>query len=285
MVGLSTSTGRFRKQARVMRRLRLLATLSLLLAPATGCSILSGIGKQFSKHEALDDFMVSYRNEAWAAKAWHCRKHRFCNKKYLSDVEAGFRAGYETVAAGGDGCTPSLCPQSYWGWQYQNAEGQARMNAWFEGFPLGVQAAEQDGIGHWSQVRTSMAVPPPVAPAAAAAAIAAPSVTGEGPAEGALSDRSEVVPVPLADPATSEAMEPPVPAPTLSPAETAEPSAGNAVPPALTPAPAATVPELPAAPASGQPAITLPEAKVPEAKVPEVKPPVPQPNADPFGFD
>lgn len=279
MGGGSTSTHRTRKHARVVRRLRLLATLSLLLAPATGCTILSGIGKQFSKHEALDDFMVSYRNEAWAAKAWHCRKQRFCNHKYLSDLEAGFRAGYETVAAGGDGCTPSLCPQSYWGWQYQNAEGQARMNAWFEGFPLGVQAAEQDGIGHWSQIRTSMPVPPPVVPAAAA--FAAPSVISGGPAQGSLSDRSEVVPVPLADPASSvNAMEPTVASPNLSPAQTAKPSAGTAVPPAAASAPAVTRPELGRTPAKGKPEVTLPETK---PAVPQ--PAVPQPQLDPFGFD
>lgn len=134
---------------------------SLLLAasvvPSTGCSFWSGIQRNLSRQEGLDEFMVSYRNSAWAARAWHCSREIHRGHAYLSDLEAGFRQGYEDVAAGGTGCLPLICPQSYWGWQYQSADGQNRMNAWFEGYPLGVKAAEQDGIAHWGAVGTSLA--------------------------------------------------------------------------------------------------------------------------------
>jgi hypothetical protein len=134
---------------------------SLLMAatvvPSAGCSFWSGIQRNLTRQEGLDDFMVSYRNSAWAARAWHCSRENYSNHCYLSDLEAGFRQGYEDVAAGGTGCLPLVCPQSYWGWQYQSADGQNRMNAWFEGYPLGVKAAEQDGIAHWGAVGTSLA--------------------------------------------------------------------------------------------------------------------------------
>jgi hypothetical protein len=139
---------------------------SLLMAaaviPSTGCSFWSGIQRNLSRQEGLNDFMVSYRNSAWAARAWHCSRESFGDHCYLSDLEAGFRQGYEDVAAGGTGCLPLIAPQSYWGWQYQSADGQNRMNAWFEGYPLGVKAAEQDGIAHWGAVGTSL---PPLPPA------------------------------------------------------------------------------------------------------------------------
>lgn len=263
-----------RRKSSLAKRLRLLASLGFLIAPATGCTMLSGVGKQFSQHEAIDEFMVNYRNEAWAAKAWHCRKHKFCNKKYLSDVEAGFRAGYESVAAGGNGCVPSVCPQSYWGWQYQAADGQCRMNAWFEGFPLGVQAAEQDGIGHWSQVRTAMAVPPPAYPAPVP--VAGVSLH-DGPVVGGLTDQAETVPAPMADfkaaPGATEAAK--VKPPTTAPAQsTPKPNAPKVVEPLR------DVPETPAPAVETPPALN--EAPNP---VPDTAPPVPQPKADPFGFD
>jgi hypothetical protein len=59
------------------------------------------------------------------------------------------------VADGGDGCTPAFPPREYWGWKYQSHEGQARVAAWFSGFPHGARAAEEDGIGNWYQIQTS----------------------------------------------------------------------------------------------------------------------------------
>jgi hypothetical protein len=46
----------------------------------------------------------------------------------------------------------------YWNWCYQSAEGQARVAAWFAGFPHGAQAAEEDGVGMWNQIQTSSSI-------------------------------------------------------------------------------------------------------------------------------
>ncbi len=119
--------------------------------------------------ECIDEFMISYRNRALAEKAWIRNKHRYCNRSYMKEFKDGFIQGYMEVASGGNGCIPAVAPSEYWGWKYQSTHGHSAVNAWFEGFPMGVQAAEQDGVGHWGQIRTSGVVPNPPAPLAPAA--------------------------------------------------------------------------------------------------------------------
>lgn len=133
------------------------AALLLLLAgmSATGCSTLGIIGQNLKYNDSFSDWVVGQRDSAWAAKAWHLRKHNFCNERYLKDFAEGFRAGYADVAAGSNGCTPALPPRKYWGWKYQSPEGQARVAAWFSGYPHGARAAEEDGIGGFSQIQVS----------------------------------------------------------------------------------------------------------------------------------
>ena len=128
--------------------------------------MLTGFHNAVSHNDVLDDFMVNYRNRAWSAKAWHRYKHEFCDKRHLADFCAGFRQGYQDVATGADGCTPAMAPPEYWGWRYQSPEGQAKVNAWFEGYPLGAKAAEEDGIGGWGHIRTMVPAPEPMPPIA-----------------------------------------------------------------------------------------------------------------------
>jgi hypothetical protein len=172
--------------------------------------------------------MVDYRNRVWAARAWLCRKGEFASHCYPADLEAGFRQGYEDVAAGGSGCLPAVCPQSYWGWQYQSADGQARMNAWFEGYPLGVQAAEQDGVGHWGNVAAAF----PNQQAAMLPA-AAPIATAEGAAETGVVLEDELSP-PVATPSAAEPLAPLV-----------EPNPGSVLPPEVIPPIEPVQPPLP----------------------------------------
>ncbi len=97
----------------------------------SGCSSLSGLSNEIKYNRSWDSFVTGYRNTAWSSKAWHRRKHQFCRERYLTDFCNGFRAGYEAVADGSDGCTPAFPPKEYWGWKYQSAEGQAKVAAWF----------------------------------------------------------------------------------------------------------------------------------------------------------
>ncbi|TVP98140.1 MAG: hypothetical protein EA381_13215 [Planctomycetaceae bacterium] len=148
-----------RGKARLAKRAFAAALLASVLIPHAGCTMLANAQKNLGRHDGMDEFLVSHRNRAWSARAWLCNQQGYRHHPYKADLEAGFRQGYEDVAAGGSGCTPPVCPRSYWGWQYQSPDGQKRMNAWFEGYPLGVRAAEQDGIAHWGAVVTSFHSP------------------------------------------------------------------------------------------------------------------------------
>jgi hypothetical protein len=137
---------------KLARRLLAVVCLGVLVADTTGCMVTRNIAKEVRDCDCVDDFMTNYRNRAMAEKAWHCRKDRFGQQMYMREYKEGFIDGYLEIAEGGPGCCPTVAPSRYWGWQYQSANGQAAVNAWFEGYPMGVQAAEQDGVGHYQHV-------------------------------------------------------------------------------------------------------------------------------------
>lgn len=149
-----TSQARMRKTVKLSRKLMFVAMLAMG-AGGLGCSGFSGASHQLSYNSGWNEFVQGYRNSVWSAKAWNSRKNQFCGEKYLHDFSIGFRAGYEDVAAGSNGCTPAFPPREYWSWKYQSAEGQAKVAAWFSGYPHGARAAEEDGVGNWTQIQTS----------------------------------------------------------------------------------------------------------------------------------
>ncbi len=122
---------------------------------AIGCSAVQGVREHIAYNDTVNDFALSWRNSAWASQAWHMRKWQFIDQPYFRDFGEGFRAGYIDVASGGNGCTPALPPRKYWTWRYQTAEGQAKVAAWFAGYPHGARAAEEDGAGLFSQIQVS----------------------------------------------------------------------------------------------------------------------------------
>ena len=99
--------------------------------------------------EYLDEFMIAHRNRALAAKAWYREQDCYCNERYLNEFKAGFLQGYSDIANGADGCAAMRRANPVLGWKYQSPGGQAAVDAWFAGYPIGVKAAEQDGVGHW----------------------------------------------------------------------------------------------------------------------------------------
>ncbi|MFK8112957.1 MAG: hypothetical protein AB8B91_12180 [Rubripirellula sp.] len=160
-----------------MRRTLACFTLGLAASGLTGCTMLGGLGSKVRTSECVDEFMIGHRNKVMATRAWLKVKHCYKKHCYPKDLEAGFMAGYMEVATGGSGCTPTVVAPQYWGWKHQSGNGQAAINAWFEGFPLGVKAAEQDGVGHYNMIRLNTVptiqagmngslAPTPVAPVA-----------------------------------------------------------------------------------------------------------------------
>jgi hypothetical protein len=139
-------------------RLSLMFVLGSSLLAFSGCSAWTGMNNAWKYNGSWNESMMGYRMKSGANKAWHCRKHHFCNEKYMKEFSAGFKAGYTEVADGGTGCSPNFAPRDYWGWKYQSCEGQARVAAWFAGFPHGARAAEEEGVGNWTQLQTSSSI-------------------------------------------------------------------------------------------------------------------------------
>jgi hypothetical protein len=132
--------------------------LGVGMTSLSGCTAMTGLNNAWTYNSYWNGSMMGFRNSSYAHKAWHSRKHSFANEQYLKDFQRGFKAGYNDVAGGGKGCTPTFPPREYWGWRYQSCEGQARVAAWFSGFPHGARAAEEDGIGQWHQIQSSSRV-------------------------------------------------------------------------------------------------------------------------------
>lgn len=135
------------------RRCALGILLGVTTTGLTGCTILGGLQKKIQHCDCVDDFMISHRNQVMATRAWLRIKHNYHGHCYLKDFRNGFIAGYIDVANGGAGCTPTVVSSKYWGWRYQSGTGQAAVNAWYEGFPLGAKAAEEDGIGNYNMIQ------------------------------------------------------------------------------------------------------------------------------------
>ncbi len=130
--------------------------LGVCLTALSGCTAVQSGKNSWQYNGAWNEMMTGYRNTAWANKSWHARKHQFCREKHMHEFAEGFRAGYQAIADGSDGCTPAFAPRQYWGWKYQSGEGQEKVSAWYSGFPHGARAAEEDGIGNWTQIQTSV---------------------------------------------------------------------------------------------------------------------------------
>ncbi len=133
----------------------IVALLTLLSLSTPGCSVMHNGFGALTKNNSWNDTVVVLRNRSYSAKAWHRRKQNFCTERHNQDFCNGFRAGYEAVCTGSNGCTPAYPPNEYWSWEYQSGEGQARTSAWFTGYPHGVRAAEEEGASNWHQIQFS----------------------------------------------------------------------------------------------------------------------------------
>ncbi len=141
--------------AKGRRKAAIVAALTLLSLTTSGCSVVHNGYSAMTKNSSWNDTVVVLRNRSQSAKSWHRRKQNFCNEKHSQDFCNGYRAGYEAMCTGSDGCTPAFPPSEYWSWEYQSGEGQARTSSWFSGYPHGVRAAEEEGAANWHQLQMS----------------------------------------------------------------------------------------------------------------------------------
>ena len=112
---------------------------------SSGCTLFKGINEYVAYNESCDEFVLDWRNHVWSWQAWRARMHQFGGQPQFYSFGEGFRDGYQEVATGGDGCPPAIAPRRFWSYNYQSPEGQAKVAAWFAGYPYGVQAAREDG--------------------------------------------------------------------------------------------------------------------------------------------
>ncbi len=155
MLSVPESTRPGRRFTRSSKCACIAVLIATLTVSSTGCTVFDSVGNSFKYNSVWNDAATSMRHRSLSSKSWHKRKHLHCNESCLDDFCAGYRQAYEDVANGGTGCTPNFPPREYWGWQHQSAEGQKKVSAWFAGYPHGARAAEEDGVGNWSQIQMS----------------------------------------------------------------------------------------------------------------------------------
>lgn len=123
-----------------------LAGAILFSVAVTGCQWKQCIDDQLAYCEPIDDACAATSARFSAHRAWRQYSH-LCidgdpHKCYFKD---GFLDGFCDVATGGDGCLPAIPPRKYWKSCYETEAGRAKICAYFQGYPQGVQAAFELG--------------------------------------------------------------------------------------------------------------------------------------------
>ncbi len=143
------------KDVRTRRKLRrvsssLFVLLSLVLTGVlSGCANVQGV---FGACDcSLDRSLHMTRAQLMARRVWSSQ-HASCYSQHCDRkaVRRGFIDGFVDVAGGGDGCPPVFPPQPCClAGVLQSPYPQCRDQAWFEGYPMGAAAAEQQGCHLW----------------------------------------------------------------------------------------------------------------------------------------
>jgi hypothetical protein len=136
-------------------RLWFVAAIAMAIGSSTGCTVTQGARETLAYSDSMNDFVLGWRNRAWAKRAWREKEVEYCNQPFLDDFGQGFQDGYIDAAEGGAQCSPALPPRKYWSWKYQTAEGQGKTAAWYAGYPAGARAAEEEGAHLWSEIQIS----------------------------------------------------------------------------------------------------------------------------------
>lgn len=96
-------------------------------------------------YDVTDEHMLKWKCCHEAKMAWLRCRELYAEVCYPYDFGTGFRAGYESVCMGGNGCVPAMPPRHYWSTCYHNTDGKCQVMAWYDGFHHGVLAAQCDG--------------------------------------------------------------------------------------------------------------------------------------------
>ncbi len=123
--------------------------LTVLTLGLSGCSAIWNDGWI---DQCMQRHVSRLHDRVWAKRAFHLR-YGHCKRVHADHFEAGFVEGYCEVCNGGQGMSPTVPPEKYWGFQYRTREGSEMQNAWYAGFEAGSGSARTDGGGTWRGLR------------------------------------------------------------------------------------------------------------------------------------
>jgi len=130
--------------------MRRTGALAVRLAAAGGLALTAAFALTgccyYELRDMCDECSLGVRNGYAARCAWSRCGDRYGDHPHVKAIKDGFLDGYSAVAGGSDGCLPPLPPRCYWSCCNTGREGQATVNAYFDGYARGAVAAEADGV-------------------------------------------------------------------------------------------------------------------------------------------
>ena len=142
-----------RKSKRARRRFAsLLAACVLGLATTSGCSYWRDVLSPYNEVGCCT--LTTFKARSMAKRIWREQyAHCYGNAAHGKDIRQGFIDGFVDTSMGGNGCPPLVPPTSYC------AIGRKpNATAWFQGYPLGIAAAESTGSCNMCQTGISPAL-------------------------------------------------------------------------------------------------------------------------------
>ena len=123
-----------------------------------GCQLKRAIDDHIAYCEPIDDACANTHARIAAHHVWWQKRHELClpDDPHRHHFKSGFIDGFFNVATGGNGCVPAVPPRRYWKSCYETPEGHCKINAYFQGYPIGAQVAFQLGYFRSQRVPTSI---------------------------------------------------------------------------------------------------------------------------------
>ncbi|MFV0443334.1 MAG: hypothetical protein ACK5Q5_07165 [Planctomycetaceae bacterium] len=147
----------------------------------------------YSLHDCVNKSLIDVRDHCEAHTVWkNCGKDQAACDQYPHHFGEGFREGYRAVAAGGNGCPPTLPPRKYWCVLYQNDSGRQKAVSWYNGYAAGAAAGQGNGVQERNRLVTATDIYHNQCPACRAEAMI--DAAGTGPTEPELNEKSDYFP-------------------------------------------------------------------------------------------
>ncbi|QDV10936.1 hypothetical protein CA51_07950 [Rosistilla oblonga] len=141
---------RIRTGSRIMWCHWFVVGVLLLTSSLSGCASFQGV---FSSCDcSINESLHLTRARMMARRVWS-KEYASCYSQHCNTlaVRRGFIDGFVDVASGKDGCPPVFPPRNTncLTGAFRSPDSACRDQAWFEGYPQGAAAAEQQGCHLW----------------------------------------------------------------------------------------------------------------------------------------